>query len=279
MLWQDVDGKERRLIFVKVRPCDLPVIFGPRLFIDIEGRVARSSQGETARRREAACDPEHAEPDFGDAPAMRCAIRRTRFQSAAASHRPLRAARHLARHLCAGAKRTSTGSTLAWDDPEHSRLLRRRLGRAGEDRAGLDLGRQAQGRRWARGGGAARLVLLQPGVEGAGGHGRPLSRLGLEEARAAGPRPERDAGRQTRSRRRCKRRRVLLILDGVEPLQHGPGPQEGLLKDPAMRALLASRRGGWGRRAHPAHDAPCGPRHRRQEERRRAGARPRRAFG
>ncbi|MGA9598839.1 MAG: TIR domain-containing protein [Methylocystis sp.] len=33
-------------------------------------------------------------------------------------------------------------------------------------------------------------------------------------------------------------RRVLLILDGVEPLQHGPGPQEGLLKDPAMRALL-----------------------------------------
>ena len=33
-------------------------------------------------------------------------------------------------------------------------------------------------------------------------------------------------------------RRVLLILDGLEPLQHGPGPQEGLLKDPAMRALL-----------------------------------------
>ncbi len=33
-------------------------------------------------------------------------------------------------------------------------------------------------------------------------------------------------------------RRVLLILDGVEPLQHGPGPQEGQLKDPAMRVLL-----------------------------------------
>jgi hypothetical protein len=32
-----------------------------------------------------------------------------------------------------------------------------------------------------------------------------------------------------------KRRRVLLILDGVEPLQHGPGPQEGQLKDPAVR--------------------------------------------
>lgn len=33
-------------------------------------------------------------------------------------------------------------------------------------------------------------------------------------------------------------RRILLVLDGVEPLQHGPGPQEGLLKDPAMRTLL-----------------------------------------
>jgi hypothetical protein len=35
-----------------------------------------------------------------------------------------------------------------------------------------------------------------------------------------------------------KSRRVLLILDGVEPLQHGPGAQEGQLKDPAMRILL-----------------------------------------
>ncbi|MFL9829096.1 AAA family ATPase, partial [Rhodoplanes sp. SY1] len=33
-------------------------------------------------------------------------------------------------------------------------------------------------------------------------------------------------------------RRVLLILDGDEPLQHGPGPQCGLLKDLGLRALL-----------------------------------------
>jgi hypothetical protein len=33
-------------------------------------------------------------------------------------------------------------------------------------------------------------------------------------------------------------RRVLLFLDGVEPLQHGPGPQAGKLKDPGLRALL-----------------------------------------
>jgi hypothetical protein len=34
------------------------------------------------------------------------------------------------------------------------------------------------------------------------------------------------------------RGRVLLVLDGVEPLQHGPGPQVGQLKDLGLRALL-----------------------------------------
>jgi hypothetical protein len=34
------------------------------------------------------------------------------------------------------------------------------------------------------------------------------------------------------------KRRVLLLLDGVEPLQHGPGPQTGQLKDLGLRALL-----------------------------------------
>jgi hypothetical protein len=33
--------------------------------------------------------------------------------------------------------------------------------------------------------------------------------------------------------------RTLLILDGLEPLQHPPGPQQGELKDDALRALLA----------------------------------------
>jgi hypothetical protein len=34
------------------------------------------------------------------------------------------------------------------------------------------------------------------------------------------------------------RRRVLLLLDGLEPLQHGPGPRLGQLKDQGLRALL-----------------------------------------
>ena len=34
------------------------------------------------------------------------------------------------------------------------------------------------------------------------------------------------------------RRRTLLILDGLEPLQHPPGPHEGRLRDPSLQALL-----------------------------------------
>ena len=33
-------------------------------------------------------------------------------------------------------------------------------------------------------------------------------------------------------------RRALLVLDGVELLQHGPGPQAGQFKDQGLRALL-----------------------------------------
>ena len=48
------------------------------------------------------------------------------------------------------------------------------------------------------------------------------------------------ASRQGRGDRRSAgaKRRVLLLLDGVEPLQHGPGPQIGQLKDLGLRALL-----------------------------------------
>ncbi|MGH9846880.1 MAG: DUF4062 domain-containing protein, partial [Blastocatellia bacterium] len=35
-----------------------------------------------------------------------------------------------------------------------------------------------------------------------------------------------------------RRTRTLLVLDGLEPLQHPPGPEEGKLKDPALQALL-----------------------------------------
>jgi nucleoside phosphorylase/tetratricopeptide (TPR) repeat protein len=38
--------------------------------------------------------------------------------------------------------------------------------------------------------------------------------------------------------------RTLLVLDGLEPLQHPPGPQEGRLKDAALQALLVELAAG-----------------------------------
>jgi hypothetical protein len=32
--------------------------------------------------------------------------------------------------------------------------------------------------------------------------------------------------------------RTLLVLDGLEPLQNPPGPQEGRLREPSLQALL-----------------------------------------
>jgi tetratricopeptide (TPR) repeat protein len=54
--------------------------------------------------------------------------------------------------------------------------------------------------------------------------------------------PEPEAGSPTDKGRRLaamvQAERTLLILDGLEPVQHPPGPQEGKLKDEALRALL-----------------------------------------
>ena len=33
-------------------------------------------------------------------------------------------------------------------------------------------------------------------------------------------------------------RRTLLVLDGLEPVQNPPGPQEGRVREPSLQALL-----------------------------------------
>jgi tetratricopeptide (TPR) repeat protein len=43
--------------------------------------------------------------------------------------------------------------------------------------------------------------------------------------------------------RYIRQKRTLLVLDGLEPLQHPPGPQEGRLKDAALQALLVELAG------------------------------------
>ena len=45
-------------------------------------------------------------------------------------------------------------------------------------------------------------------------------------------------GRRARDWRTLANRRSLLILDGLEPLQYPPGPQEGRIREPSLQALL-----------------------------------------
>jgi hypothetical protein len=52
------------------------------------------------------------------------------------------------------------------------------------------------------------------------------------------PRQGTDWEKGERLARLVARRRTLLVLDGLEPLQHPPGPHEGRLREPALQALL-----------------------------------------
>src|SRR5262249_25163001 len=45
-------------------------------------------------------------------------------------------------------------------------------------------------------------------------------------------------GRGERLAKLVAHRRTLLVLDGLEPLQNLPGPQEGRIRDPSLQAFL-----------------------------------------
>ncbi|MGD9913957.1 MAG: FxSxx-COOH system tetratricopeptide repeat protein [Rhizobiaceae bacterium] len=67
MLWRDVEGQKGQLIFIKIRPCDLPTIFATRSYISITGKSrdeARSLLLEGIKPPSApAAEPAfHAEP-------------------------------------------------------------------------------------------------------------------------------------------------------------------------------------------------------------------------
>ena len=67
----------------------------------------------------------------------------------------------------------------------------------------------------------ARLVVLQPGHEGARDLGRRVSRLGAGQARRKVETISATAKGEAIAEA-LMARRALLVLDGVEPLQHGP---------------------------------------------------------
>jgi hypothetical protein len=45
-------------------------------------------------------------------------------------------------------------------------------------------------------------------------------------------------GERRETREACRTSPKLLVLDGLEPLQNPPGPQEGRLREPSAQALL-----------------------------------------
>jgi len=236
MLWQDVDGMQRRLIFVKVRPCDLPVIFGPRLYIDFGG----ASRDQAKERLLTGARPPaipNAEPDFGDAPPA----------LAAPSAEPDFRAPPLLIDL--SALPDTLLVTLRGRDADLARLD------AAWDYPGIHVfsvvawggqGKTALISTWSdrlkREGGRGAEALLAWSLYSQGSKERAatadrfldwaLNKLGLQDP---GPSATLKAERIAEA---LQSRRVLLVLDGLEPLQHGPGPQEGQLKDPAMRVLL-----------------------------------------
>ncbi len=68
--------------------------------------------------------------------------------------------------------------------------------------------------------------------------GAALEFFGGEEGRKLAGSPASSWVKGLHLAQRVGRRRTLLVLDGVEPLQYPPGPMGGRLKDPALEALL-----------------------------------------
>jgi tetratricopeptide (TPR) repeat protein len=68
MLWQDVEGQAGRLIFVKIRPCTLPKIFGMRSYISITGKSRDEARSMLLERIKPPSAPT-SEPAFLSEPA------------------------------------------------------------------------------------------------------------------------------------------------------------------------------------------------------------------
>jgi len=241
MLWQDVDGKERRLIFVKVRPCDLPVIFGPRLFIDFEGASRDQAKEKLLNGAKPPVIP-NAEPDFGDAPVILAAPSAEPDFKAPPLLIDLSALPDTSLVTLRGRDEERARLDVAWNDPsihvfsvvawggqgkttlvsEWVEKLRREGGRGAEALLAWSFYSQGSKERTAT---ADRFLDWA------------LKKLGLPDPGPSAPLKAEKIAEALQSRR------VLLILDGLEPLQHGPGSQEGQLKDPACaRSCAAPRR-------------------------------------
>jgi TIR domain len=97
--------------------------------------------------------------------------------------------------------------------------------------------------------GAGRVFVHSFYSQGSDARGNASSEIFFEEALAhfghSGP-PLTDPGEKGRTLARLVgEKRGLLVLDGLEPLQHPPAFDDGRLKDPAVQALLLALAAGW----------------------------------
>ena len=206
MLWQDISGEERRLIFVKVRPCALPVIYAARLYIDFAGATRDKAKELLLEGVKGPTIPV-VEPQFETtavAPSTRTIAAEPEFAVVAPAPRiklvDTSALTDTSLVTLRGRDSELAKLDAAWADPNIHVISVVAWGGQGKTALVSVWADRADGRGRARGRRHSRLVLLQPGHEGAGDLRRSLSRLGTENPRPHPPRPQRDI--EGRSHRR-----------------------------------------------------------------------------
>ena len=104
------------------------------------------------------------------------------------------------------------------------------------------VGKTALVRRWLDGVQGPRVYVWSFYSQGAGDDRQTSSDLFFQTALLKFGDPDPQAGdlwdRADRLAALINQAPTVLVLDGVEPLQHPPGPMAGVLKDPGLRALL-----------------------------------------
>ena len=161
--------------------------------------------------------------------------------------------RHTAERLI-GRDEDLSGLDAAWNDPHKNVVIVRAFGGMGETSLVAAWMAELALKNWR---GAERVFDWSFYSQGTREQGAASADTFMAEALRAFGDPDPTLGspwdRGARLASLVSKSRCLLVLDGLEPLQHPPGPMEGQLKDAGLSALLkglAARNAGlWSPRA------------------------------
>jgi tetratricopeptide (TPR) repeat protein len=230
----DPQGVRRKLIPMRVADCQLEGLLGPLIYVDLlnvgEAEGTRRVVGAFAKRAKPKKAPSF--PGGRVAPSSDVPFPRDFKPEISIAKLPPTGDKFVARE--AELDRLDA----AWADPRTKLVVLVAAGGVGKsslvnrwlDRMGQDGWR-----------GAERVLgwsFYSQGTEATGASGDAfvdyaLRWLGYEGQPITSPW---EKGQELA--RRMRAARTLLVLDGLEPLQHPPGQQTGRLKDPAVQALL-----------------------------------------